>query len=82
MSTTGRHFLGATAGVGLAGALAADEPQAVGSNDRIRIGLIGAGGQGSGDNRNALNVGGVDLAAVSDIYEGRLTGARARISTP
>ena len=76
MSTTRRHFLGATAGVGLAGALAADEPQSVSPNDRIRIALIGAGGQGSGDTRNALKVAGVELAAVSDIYDGRLTRAR------
>ncbi|HMC61870.1 MAG TPA: Gfo/Idh/MocA family oxidoreductase [Candidatus Solibacter sp.] len=81
MSTTRRHFLGATflgatGGVGLAGALAADEPQSASPNDRIRIALIGAGGQGSGDVRQALNVGGVELAAVSDIYDGRLTRAR------
>jgi len=77
MSTTRRHFLGATAGVSLAGALAADEPQQnVSPNDRIRIALIGAGGQGSFDARTALNVGGVELAAVSDVYDGRLTRAR------
>src|SRR5450755_4108210 len=81
MSTTRRHFLGATflgatGGVALAGALAADEPQSASPNDRIRIALIGAGGQGSGDVRQALNVGGVELAAVSDIYDGRLTRAR------
>src|ERR1017187_2398764 len=69
MSPSRRHFLGATAG--LAGALAAQSP-----NDRIRIALIGAGGQGSGDARTALEVGGVELVAVSDIYDGRLTRAR------
>jgi predicted dehydrogenase len=70
MTTTRRHFLASAAG---AGVLAA---QNVSPNDRVRIGLIGAGGQGSGDTRNALNVGGVELAAVADIYDGRLKRAR------
>ncbi len=76
MSTTRRHFLGAATGASLARALAADQPQNVGPNDRIRIALIGAGGQGNGDARNAIAAGGVELAAVSDIYDGRLTRAR------
>ena len=70
MTTTRRHFLATAAG---AGVLAA---QNVSPNDRVRIALIGAGGQGSGDTRNALNVGGVELAAVADIYDGRLKRAR------
>ena len=70
MPITRRHFLAAAAG---AGALAA---QSVSPNDRVHIALIGAGGQGSGDTRNSLNVGGVDLVAVADIYDGRLTRAR------
>ena len=70
MTTTRRHFLATAAG---AGVLAA---QNVSPNDRVRIALIGAGGQGSADTRNALNVGGVELAAVADIYDGRLKRAR------
>jgi predicted dehydrogenase len=70
MNTSRRHFLAAAAG---AGALAA---QNVSPNDRVRIALIGAGGQGSGDTRNALSAGGVELAAVADIYDGRLKRAR------
>jgi predicted homoserine dehydrogenase-like protein len=38
--------------------------------------LIGAGGQGSSDTRTALRVPGVELTAVSDIYDGRLTRAK------
>jgi predicted dehydrogenase len=67
---TRRHFLATAAGAGLLAA------QNVSPNDRIRIALIGAGGQGSSDTRNALNVGGVELVAVADIYDGRLTRAR------
>src|SRR5664279_5006349 len=70
MTTTRRHFLATAAG---AGVLAA---QNVSPNDRVRIALIGSGGQGSGDTRNALAVGGVELAAVADIYDGRLKRAR------
>ena len=73
MSTTRRHFLGAAAGASLAASLSA---QSAGPNDRVRIALIGAGGRGSGDTRDSLNVGGVELAAVSDIYDGRLQRAR------
>jgi predicted dehydrogenase len=44
--------------------------------DRVRIALIGAGGQGSSDTRTALRVPGVELIAVSDIYDGRLARAK------
>jgi predicted dehydrogenase len=70
MTTTRRHFLATAAGAGLLAA------QNTSPNGRVRIALIGAGGQGSGDVHNALNAGGVELAAVADIYDGRLTRAR------
>ena len=44
----------------------------VSANDHIQIALIGAGGQGMGDTRAALQVPGVKLVAVSDCYDGRL----------
>ena len=50
----------------------------VSPNDRIRIGLIGAGGQGTGDTAAALRVPGVELVAVADIYDGRHTAAKER----
>jgi predicted dehydrogenase len=44
----------------------------VAANDHIQIALIGAGGQGMGDTRAAVQVPGVKLVAVADCYNGRL----------
>jgi predicted dehydrogenase len=54
-----------------------DEPaQAFAANDHIQIALIGAGGQGQGDTKVALQVPGVKLVAVADCYNGRLEHAK------
>ena len=45
-------------------------------NDRIRIATIGHGGMGAGDTRYACSIDGVELAAVCDLYDGRLTHAK------
>lgn len=73
-SPTRRHFIQATGG---AAALAAQAPR-VSANDKIRIATIGLGGMGTGDTESALSVPGVELAAVADIYQGRLTRAKER----
>jgi predicted dehydrogenase len=75
MATTRRHFLGATGAAGVATGLAAGQTR-VAANDKIRIATIGHGGMGSGDTRYARAIPGVELAAVCDIYDGRLTHAR------
>jgi predicted dehydrogenase len=50
-----------------------EEPaKPVAANDHIQIALIGAGGQGMGDTRAAVQVPGVKLVAVADCYDGRL----------
>jgi predicted dehydrogenase len=49
-----------------------ESQQPVSANDRIRIGLIGAGGMGFGDTETALRVKGVELVAAADLYDGRL----------
>ena len=50
-----------------------EEPaQPVAANDHIQIALIGAGGQGQGDTKHAVQVPGVKLVAVADCYNGRL----------
>jgi len=60
----------------LAAAGLARAAQNVSPNDRIRIATIGFGGMGMGDTKAALSIPGVELAAVCDIYDGRLTRAR------
>jgi predicted dehydrogenase len=44
----------------------------VAANDHIQIALIGAGIQGQGDTKVALQVPGIKLVAVADCYDGRL----------
>jgi len=46
------------------------------TNDQIQLALIGAGGQGQGDTRVALQVPGVKLVAAADCYDGRLAHCR------
>jgi predicted dehydrogenase len=48
------------------------------ANDQINLALIGAGGQGSSDTETALQVPGVKLVAVCDLYDGRLADAKKR----
>ncbi len=50
----------------------------ISSNERIRLALIGAGGQGQYDTGIALQVPGVELVAVADCYQGRLDHSRER----
>lgn len=56
--------------------LLAQSPAPRSANDTIQLALIGAGIQGQGDTRTALQVPGVKLVAVADCYDGRLTHAK------
>lgn len=47
-------------------------------NDQITIALIGAGGQGVSDTQTALQIPGIKLVAVCDLYDGRLADAKKR----
>jgi predicted dehydrogenase len=71
---TRRHFL--RTGAAALTAVAAHAQQAGSPNDRIRIATIGFGGMGMGDTKMAVAQPGVELAAVCDIYDGRLARAR------
>ena len=50
--------------------------QDVPPNERLQIATFGFGIQGISDTRTALQVPGVELAAVADVYDGRLTLAK------
>ncbi len=55
--------------------LAAEQAEPAGpvsANDHIQFALIGAGIQGQGDTKTAVQVPGVKLVAVADCYDGRL----------
>lgn len=54
----------------------AESGKPVAANDHIQIALIGAGGQGQGDTKTAVQVPGVKLVAVADCYDGRLAHAK------
>src|SRR5579862_890155 len=73
MSTTRRQFLSAAAAAPLARGAAQNAGSA---NDRIHLGAIGLGGRGTADVHTALDVPGVELVAVADLYAGRRTRAR------
>jgi len=77
---TRRHFLQtSTAGLAASGLAAQDRvDKKISPNDRIRVALIGAGGMGTGDAESSQEVPGVELVAVSDIYQGRLIRAKER----
>jgi predicted dehydrogenase len=54
-----------------------NEPaRTIAANDHIQIALIGAGIQGQGDTKNAVQVPGVKLVAVADCYDGRLAHSK------
>jgi len=73
-----RHFLSTAAGAGaaLAGVATLGQPrQAVGANDRILMGLIGAGGRGRGVMKSFIKVDpAVEFIAICDVSEERQTG--------
>ena len=48
------------------------------ANNQVNLALIGAGGQGSADTDVALQIPGVKLVAVCDLYDGRLNDAKKR----
>ena len=77
MSPTRRDFLLNTGIAGLAAPLAA-QVQPKSANDRVQIALIGAGGMGTEDAISSLAQPGVEIVAVSDVYDGRLTRAKER----
>jgi predicted dehydrogenase len=57
-------------------AVQAEPAKPVAANDHIQFALIGAGIQGQGDTKFAVQVPGVKLMAVADCYDGRLAHSK------
>ncbi len=75
-SQSRRGFLKRSAGLATGATLAAGAPvsatavsssRVLGANNRIRIGLIGCGGRGSGDLKQFLKIDGIQCVALSDV---------------
>jgi predicted dehydrogenase len=64
------HCAGAMAGLGALGLVS--QRNILGANERIRIGLIGAGGRGKEIFRAAMHCPNIEAAAVADVYTRRL----------
>src|SRR5262249_40618232 len=71
-----RKFIGQVAS-GIAGTLATGS--VLGANDRIRMGLIGAGDRGMQLVREAVGLPNVEFVAFADIYTKRLEDARKSV---
>src|SRR5271157_33324 len=56
---------------GLAGSMAAP-PSVLGANERIRLGVIGPGAQGTVDMRSALKCANTEVVALADVFTKRL----------
>ncbi len=77
MSPLDRRTFLKTASIALAGTNLRMFGQApTSANDHIQLALIGAGIQGQGDTKTALQVPGVKLVAVADCYDGRLAHSK------
>ena len=57
-------------------------PRTIAANDHIQIALIGAGGQGMGDTKTAIQVPGVKLVAVADACRKRISGWNRKVHRP
>lgn len=57
-------------------AVQSESAKPAGANDQIQFALIGAGIQGQGDTKFAVQVPGAKLVAVADCYDGRLEHAK------
>jgi len=73
-----RNFL-SNATMGAIALAATPTLRALGANDRIRIGLIGAGDRGMQDLTDALNQPNIECVAVADTYSRRRDLAKAKV---
>ena len=80
MPITRRNFVQASslASFALGNAALAQEGRKRSPNDKVQYACIGFGIMGQGDVRTVTSLPGVELVAVADVYQGRLTAAKER----
>src|SRR6266498_4584316 len=71
-SVNRRHFIAGMGATGLGFLTARSWSNVLGANDRIVMGLIGAGGRGRGVMRSFLANPGVEFSAICDVYESNI----------
>lgn len=64
----------------LSAATALSATRIMGANDRIRLGLLGSGGRGTGVTAQAKEFGGVDVAVICDVNQPRIDQAKQRLN--
>lgn len=71
---------------GTAALAAGGAPRALGANsgsDRIRVGLVGCGGRGTGAAQNCVESSpGVEIVAICDLFERQVTAAKTKLKLP
>ena len=71
------------AGTGAAAMTGLTAPRALGANsgsDRIRVGVIGCGGRGTGAAKNCLeSAPGVEIVALGDLFENQVNAAQKKL---
>ncbi len=78
-----RQFLQGTTGIAAASSLgAASGAGVLGANDRIRVALIGCGGMGRGDLKDALRIKDVECVALCDVDDSQCATALATVVEP
>ena len=75
-AATAKTFLAGSTQTHLLAQAQSEPERPLAASDHIQFALIGAGGQGQGDTRTAVEAPGVKLVAVADCYDGRLTHAK------
>ena len=79
-----RDSLGAAGAAALSAtpARAASSDAVAGANDRIRVGLIGCGGQGRSNLKDFVKVKNVECVALCDVDDDQVAKTQRRASTP